>query len=174
MIFGYDNISLIFSSLSFNSLPFNSIKYFLPLQIGYLAFYFSQYFHSYSLGFHPYILIKVFSKIYENKKIVFKWFFGVVSSFFVTRIFHFYLFTKIFRKIYENKNIAFCYLDFFVLIYSQNLFEKFMKSNSNDPYNISITHILKLILNTTEHIFLYVQKWLTTIRNIFVIFSIHI
>ena len=27
-----------------------------------------------------------------------------------------------------------------------------MKNNSNDPNNIFITHILKLILKTTEHI----------------------
>ena len=41
-----------------------------------------------------------------------------------------------------------------------------MTNNSDDPYNICITHILKLILRTTENI-LYIYKRLATIKKIY-------
>ena len=39
---------------------------------------------------------------------------------------------------------------------------------SNDPYNIYITHILKLFLKPIKSFFIYTQKRLITIKKVFI------
>ena len=115
IIFGYDNLFLIFSSLSFNSRSFNSMKYFLPLKIDYLAYFF-KYFSLNIFILKAWVSIAIYSetffwKIYESKNIVFKWFFRVMSSYFVTQTFRSYIFQTIFEKLMKTKILYL--IDFF-------------------------------------------------------------
>ena len=84
------------------------------LYLSYISSNFKQFCHS---NFRSYIFTNTFRKIYENKNIVFKWFFRVISNYFCTWVSPSYIFTKMFWKIYGNKNIVFCSLKIFWKIY---------------------------------------------------------
>ena len=91
---------------------------------------FSQYFHSYSLGFPSLYIHKNFLKNLWKESIVFKWFLSNFNRFCCSDFLFLYIYKKFLKNLWKQ-NILFqtiLLLGFSLLKDLQKIFEKFMKT----------------------------------------------